>query len=102
MLYFVFPAFLYMDDFLKMDVFFAVTTLAVAVVTVLFGVALIYAIRILRTFERLMRSVEDEAELVRADINDVRKKVRAEGLKLSALLGLAHKSGKRILKKTLK
>lgn len=87
---------------MKMDVFFVVATIAVAVVTMLFAILLMYAIRILRTFERLMRSVEDEAALVRADISDVRQKVRAEGLKLSALLGLAQKSGKRILKKTLK
>lgn len=70
-----------MSDFLKMDVFFAVTTAAVVVVAALASVALFHLIRLLRAAERISGGIEEEAALVRADIRDLRAGIRAEGFK---------------------
>jgi hypothetical protein len=77
-----------MSDFLKMDVFFVVSTVAVVIVGVLFCIALFYVIRILRTADRISEEFADEAHLVRADIRDMRASVRAEGFKWRHVSGL--------------
>ena len=50
-----------MDDFIKMDVFFFVSTAAVVVLTALASMALIRVNRILRTLEALAHTASDEA-----------------------------------------
>ena len=72
-----------MDDFLKMDIFFVVSTVAVVVVGGLFAYILVRVLRILRNVERLSDAVTEEARLLKWDIDDVRQKVRSEGFKLS-------------------
>ncbi|MDB5264686.1 MAG: hypothetical protein JWN64_257 [Parcubacteria group bacterium] len=71
-----------MNDFLKMDIFFGVTTVAVIVVTVLLVIVLVWLIRILKRVEHVSELVEEEGEHLRDDIADVRAKVRSEGLRL--------------------
>lgn len=89
-----------MDDFLKMDIFFVVVTLVVAVVGVLIAFALLTFLRILRTLERIAKDVEGEAKAIITDIDGVRKKVGVEGFKAAHLLTLATKTGKRLLTKS--
>lgn len=75
-----------MDEFLKMDVFFVVSTIAVVVVAGLLSYAIYRAIRILHTLERISHTVSDEADLIRSDIQEARLAARAEGYRF---LGLA-------------
>ena len=75
-----------MDEFLKMDIFFAVTTVAVAVITVLLAIVLIRVLRILKSIEDISSMVEAEGEKLREDIASVRQKVRDEGLRVSHML----------------
>ena len=70
-----------MDDFLKMDVFFVVTTAVVILGGVLGVVALFYVVRILKSFDHLMKNVSEESDDVRKDFGILRTKIRDEGMK---------------------
>jgi hypothetical protein len=83
-----------MENFFKMDVFFVVATLMAVVIGVLIAVALVYAIRFLRTVNRISDSVEEEADRIRSDIQEARGKVK--NFKLLHLFPLLGKSVKRI------
>lgn len=80
-----------MSDFLKMDVFFVVTTLAVIVVAFMLGLSLYYVIRILRNVEHVSHIVSEEGDLMRNDIAEMRTAIKREGVKLGALVGFFRK-----------
>lgn len=75
-----------MDDFLKMDVFFVVTTAVVLIGGVICMVALYYLIRVLRSVDRLMKNISEESDNIREDIALLRAKAREEGMKWKHLL----------------
>ena len=65
-----------MDPFLKMDIFFFVTTLvviALGVILLLIGLRLW---RILGHVERIMEIAEEETQLIKEDIADFRSDIR--------------------------
>lgn len=68
-----------MNDFIQMDIFFLVTTVAVIFVGVMITTALFYVIRILRSVERITQNVSEESDLIREDISHLRARVRADG-----------------------
>jgi hypothetical protein len=74
-----------MDEFLKMDVFFLVTTVAVVVLTILLTIIFLRVIRILQNVERISLMVEAEGQHLRDDIAEVRSRVKSEGVKISHL-----------------
>lgn len=78
-----------MDDFLKMDVFFVVATLVTFVIGALVAYGVYIVVRILRNVEKLSKTVSDEAELIRADVDTMRVRMREEGFKWSHLAGFA-------------
>lgn len=65
-----------MNDFLKMDIFFVVATIATVVISTVLVVALVYAVRFLRTLNRIGDEVEEETLAIREDIGDVRAEAR--------------------------
>lgn len=75
-----------MDEFLKMDIFFMVTTVFVAVMTVLLAIVLIRVLRILKNIEDISLMVEEEGQKLREDIAGVRAKVKEEGLRAKHML----------------
>jgi precorrin isomerase len=77
-----------MDPFLKMDVFFAVTTLAVVIVSALACLALLRLLSILKKVDELSSRAQEEGERILADIGEVRAGVRREALKAGQVLGL--------------
>ncbi|HEY4525335.1 MAG TPA: hypothetical protein VJL39_03135 [Candidatus Paceibacterota bacterium] len=81
-----------MDDFFKMDVFFIVATLATIVLVALLAWILVRILRILGNVEKITDSAAAETELFRADIADVRKGVRDEGLKLKHIVQFARRA----------
>ncbi len=90
-----------MNDFLKMDIFFVVTTLAVVVATVLLVAVLIRVLRILKNVEDISVMVEEEGQNLRNDIAGVRTRVKEEGLRFSHMFNfLAPKKPKRRTKKS--
>ena len=83
-----------MEDFLKMDVFFFVATLAMVLVTILISVALAYVIRFLRIVNRISETVEEETDMIRSDIQEARARVK--NFRFIHLFPLLGKSAKRI------
>lgn len=71
-----------MDDFLKQDVFFFITTVAVMVITILLGVFLVYVIRIARTVDNILLKVKAETDIITVELAELRKNVRKEGVKI--------------------
>ena len=74
-----------MDPFLKMDIFFFVTTLvviALGVILLLIGLRLW---RILGHVERIMEIAEEETELIKEDIADLRSDIRRRGFSIFSL-----------------
>ncbi|MDB5237909.1 MAG: hypothetical protein JWM46_179 [Candidatus Kaiserbacteria bacterium] len=86
-----------MNDFLKMDVFFLVSTLAVIVIAGLLAFALVRVLRILRRVEEISETVSDEAVLVRADVAEMRANVKQEGFKMLHLARFARKTASRFM-----
>lgn len=84
-----------MNEFLKMDVFFVVTTIAVAVLGVMLGVICFYVIRILRDVEHVSERVAEESDQLSKDIADLRTNVRSEGMKFKHVAEFFGTIGKR-------
>ncbi len=68
-----------MEEFLKMDIFFVVTTVVVLALAILAGVILYRVIRILKNVEKISKEVADGAADLRSDFDSVRASAR-EGL----------------------
>jgi hypothetical protein len=86
-----------MNDFLRMDIFFVVSTIAVVVIAGLVAYALIRILRILRTVERISETVSDEAVLIRSDVSELRRSVKSEGFKLLHLARFGRKMAERFM-----
>jgi len=80
-----------MSDFVKMDVFFVVTTIAVIVVGCMLALSLYYIIRILRNVDHVSHIVSEEGDLVRGDIAEMRSAIKREGFKWATLGAFARK-----------
>ena len=75
-----------MSEFLKMDIFFAVTTAVVFFAGLMLLVALYYGIQILRSINRITKNVADESDNVRKDVQQLREKARSEGMRITHLM----------------
>lgn len=77
-----------MNDFVQMDVFFFVTTVAAVILGALSAFILFRVYQILTHVEDISREVSEESHLMRADIADMRHKVRDQGFKIKFLHSL--------------
>lgn len=84
-----------MNEFLKMDIFFAVTTIAVIAVAILAVFVLWKIARILKNVEHISEQVSLEADAVREDLADMRGEVRRGKGRIASLLGFFKKATKR-------
>ena len=84
-----------MNEFLKMDIFFVVTTIAVIAVTVLGVFVLWKIVRIVKNVEHISEQVSLEADAVRGDLADMRGEVKRGKGRIVSLLGLFKKATKR-------
>lgn len=71
-----------MNEFLKMDIFFVVTTIVAILVGAFLTVALFYVVRILKSVDNVARNVSEESNDLRGDIAALRTKIKEEGMKL--------------------
>lgn len=76
-----------MSDFLKMDIFFAVTTVAVILSTFMLTLVLIRVLSILKKIDDVTALVREEGEQLREDIQNVRETVQEGGLRVGHLFG---------------
>lgn len=76
-----------MNEFLKMNIFFMISSASVVLVT--FGVLIVlyYLVRILRTVDVMLELVHVESEKIVADIEDVRLEVKAAGSRVIGTIG---------------
>lgn len=75
-----------MNDFLKMDIFFAVTTIAVIVSTVFIAIVLWRLERILKNVEHISKQIAIESDNVRQDLVELRSNIRQGRGRLKSLL----------------
>ena len=66
-----------MTDFLKQDIFFFVTTVAVVILAIALAVALFYLIRILRNVDTIVEVAKGETHNIVHDIAEARQGIKA-------------------------
>jgi uncharacterized protein YoxC len=71
-----------MNDFLKQDIFFFITTIAVVILTILLAVLVAYLIKISKDVKYITNKAKDQAELISEDISNLRSNVKEHGAKL--------------------
>ncbi len=91
-----------MNEFLKMDIFFVVTTIAVVIMTILLAWVLIRVLRILKNIEDISVMVEEEGHKLREDIAGVRAKVQEEGMRATHILDFLSIGGKKPKRRSTK
>jgi hypothetical protein len=89
-----------MDEFLKMDIFFFVTTVAVIVLAFFTAYVLWRLQRVLKNIEHISEQVALESDIVRQDIAEMRSDIRHGKGRLKSLFGFLGKLGKRTTKKS--
>jgi predicted RND superfamily exporter protein len=92
-----------MNEFLKMDIFFVVATVALVVFVLMLCVALWYMIKILRSISHVADTIDEETESIKEDLDEARASVKRKGASLLtsllAVIGFAAKTSKRLHKK---
>lgn len=88
-----------MNHDILVDLFFTITAAAVILITVLIAVVLIYAISIIYSLRRIIRSAEFAAEMIKEDLSELRQNLKTHGLSLRALLGFLKSLGRRRIKR---
>lgn len=83
-----------MDEFLKMDIFFFVTTVVALLLGILAALILWRVYRIMTYIEELSREAGEEAVLIRADIARLRSDVKS-GMRWRAFGAFVQKQTKR-------
>jgi len=71
-----------MDDFLKQDIFFFVTTVAVVIFTVLSAIVIIYIIKISRDIKYISKKAKTQSDLISEDLSQLRENVKEKGARL--------------------
>ena len=84
-----------MDAFLKMDIFFFVTTLAVILFAILGSVVLWRLSRVLKNIEHISEQVALESDEIRHDLAEVRTRIKQGEGRLRSVLGFFNKPKKR-------
>lgn len=89
-----------MNEFLKMDIFFFVTTVAVVVIAFFATYVLWRLQRVLKNIEHVSEQVAIESDIVRQDIAEMRSDIRHGKGRLKSLFGFLTKTEKRTKKKS--
>jgi CHASE3 domain sensor protein len=82
-----------MNEFLKMDIFFFVTTLLVIVLGICAGYVTWRFQRILKNIEHISEQVAQESDTIREDLAEMRSDVKRGKGRIRALFGFLKKSG---------
>ncbi|MDP2665682.1 MAG: hypothetical protein Q8P23_03575 [bacterium] len=89
-----------MDEFLKMDIFFFVTTVAVVVLAFFSAYVLWRLQRVLKNIEHISEQVAIESDIVRQDIAEMRSDIRYGKGRIKSLFSFLGKLGKKTTKKS--
>ena len=89
-----------MTDFLKMDIFFFVTTVVVLAVGVI-SVYILWRIgRVMKYIEHISEKASEESDDIREDLKEMHKDIRRGEGQLKSWFGFFKKSAKRVSKDT--
>ncbi len=66
-----------MEDIMKADIFFFVTTIIVVILGIISAVAIIFFVKILSRLNSLSKQVEGEVEDILLDISSFRERIRS-------------------------
>ncbi len=69
-----------MNDFLKQDIFFFVTTIAVVLISIVFLVVLVYLAKILKDIKYISKKAKTEADLITEDLSELRQNIKEKGM----------------------
>ena len=91
-----------MNEFLKMDIFFVVTTIVVILIGALTAYILWRLQRILKNIEHISEQVANESDIIRQDLADLRSNIKSGKGRLRSLFGFLGKFGTRASKNSSK
>ena len=74
-----------MENIIKADIFFFITSMAVAVFTIGLIIAMVYVIRILNDMKRISKTILKESDKFANDIDSLREAVKSEGAKAKTI-----------------
>lgn len=89
-----------MNEFLKMDIFFFITSMAVVLLALLGAFVLWRLSRVLKNIEHISEQVALESDNIRLDLAEVRGDIRRGKGKLKSLFSFFTKTAKRASKDT--
>lgn len=87
-----------MNDFLKMDVFFFITTVALVLLTSFGAVVLWRLANILKNVEHIFEQIALETDGIRSDLADMRTDIQKGKGRLKSLFGFFGAAAKRMVK----
>ncbi len=65
-----------MNEVLQANIFFFITAVTVIILAIIFAVALVYVIRILKDLKEISAVLRSQTHLVSADVNELRRKFK--------------------------
>lgn len=71
-----------MENVVKADIFFFVTSIAVVVFTIGVVIAMYYVVRILKEMKRVSKKISEEGDKIIGDVEYFREAVKNEGTKI--------------------
>ena len=71
-----------MENFIKADIFFFITSIAVAISTIGVMVVAVYVVRILRDMKHISKKVSEEGDKIIEDVEYLRETAKTEGMKI--------------------
>ena len=75
-----------MEPFIKADIFFFVTTIAIVLITFLLSIILVYGIYFARNIYLVSKNVKKEADLIVEMVSTVREVVEERGVSLLSMV----------------
>ena len=82
-----------MEELMKADLFFFITTVAVILLTVFVIIALYYIIRIVRNVRDITERVDEGSKALGEDLKELRTKVKSNGFTLRLFSALFRRAG---------
>jgi uncharacterized protein YoxC len=75
-----------MNEFLKMDIFFSIASVAVIILSVLIIILLVYLIKVVKNIKYISDKARIETDNLSHDIQILRHNIHSEGFKIKHLL----------------
>ncbi|MCH8986831.1 hypothetical protein IIA94_01540 [Patescibacteria group bacterium] len=75
-----------MDDILKADIFFFITTIATIILSVFLGIVFFYTIRILHDIKHISSVAKKESTIISEELSELRENIKKRGTKLKYFL----------------